>query len=54
MERAMLIAKKRAETHVLGKSPLKTTSITTFTDDHIIDNAIALGVSLGTSHSDCR
>jgi hypothetical protein len=53
MERAILIAKKRAETHVLGKSPLKPTSITAFTDDHIIDNVISLGVSLGTSHSEC-
>jgi hypothetical protein len=53
MERAMLIAKKRAEMPVLGKSPSKPTSISAFTDDHIIENAISLGVSLGTSHSEC-
>jgi hypothetical protein len=53
MERAMKIAKQRAEIPVLGKSPLKPSSITSFTHDHIIDNASLLGVSLGNSHSEC-
>jgi hypothetical protein len=53
MERAMKIAKQRAELPVLGKSPLKSPSITLFTDDHIVQNVVALGVSLGNSHSDC-
>jgi hypothetical protein len=53
MERAMKIAKQRADLPVLGKSPLKSPSITLFTDDHIVQNDVALGVSLGNSHSDC-
>jgi hypothetical protein len=53
MEKAMKIAKHRAELPVLGKSPLKPSSITSFTDDHIVEHALSLGVSLGNSHSDC-
>jgi hypothetical protein len=53
MERAMMIAKKRAEMSVIGTSIPKPTSITSFSDDQIIDNAMLLGVSLGNSHSDC-
>jgi hypothetical protein len=53
MEKAMKIAKHRAELPVLGKSPLKPPSITLFTDDHIVEHALSLGVSLGNSHSDC-
>jgi hypothetical protein len=53
MERAMMIAKSRDDTPVIGMSPVKPTSITAFSDDQIIDDARLLGVSLGTSFSDC-
>jgi hypothetical protein len=53
MERVMMIAKKRVETPVIGMSTSKPTSITSFSEDQIIDNAMSLGVSLGVSHSDC-
>jgi hypothetical protein len=53
MERAMLIAKKRGETPVIGKSPSKLTSIISFADDHIVQSAVSLGVSLGNSHLEC-
>jgi hypothetical protein len=53
MERAMLIVKNRVETPVIGMSTLKPTSIVSFPEEHIIDNAMSLGVSLGVSHSDC-
>jgi hypothetical protein len=53
MERAMLIAKKRAETPVIGMSASKITSITSFSENQIIDNAKSLGVSLGVSHTEC-
>jgi hypothetical protein len=53
MKRAMMIAKKRAEMPVIGTSIPKPTSITSFSDDQIIDNAMSLGISLGNSHSDC-
>jgi hypothetical protein len=53
MKRAMMIAKKRAEMPVIGTSIPKPTSITSFSDDQIIDDARSLGVSLGISHSDC-
>jgi hypothetical protein len=50
MERAMMIAKSRDDTPVIGMSPVKPTSITTFSDDQIIDDARLLGVSLGTHY----
>jgi hypothetical protein len=53
MERAMMVAKKRAEIPVIGMSVPKPTSIMSFSDDQIIDNARSLGVSLGNSHSEC-
>jgi hypothetical protein len=53
MERAMMIAKKRAGTPVLGMSTMQPASVTSFSDDQIIDEARLLGVSLGSSHSDC-
>jgi hypothetical protein len=53
MERAMSIVKKRAETPVIGMSTSKPTSISSFSEDQIIENAKSLGVSLGISHSDC-
>jgi hypothetical protein len=53
MERATMIATKRAETPVIGMSTTKPTSITSFADDQIIDDARILGVSLGVSLSEC-
>jgi hypothetical protein len=53
MERAMMIAKKRAETPVIGMSTSKLNSISSFSEEHIIENARSLGVSLGVSTSDC-
>jgi hypothetical protein len=53
MERATMIATKRAETPVIGMSTIKPTSITSFADDQIIEDARILGVSLGVSLSEC-
>jgi hypothetical protein len=44
MERAIMIAKKRAEIPVIGTSIPKPTSITSFSDYQIIGNAMSLGV----------
>jgi hypothetical protein len=48
-----MIAKKRAEIPMIGTSILKPTSITSFSHDQIIGNAMSLEVSLGNSHSVC-
>jgi hypothetical protein len=53
MERAMMIAKKRAETPVIGMSTLKLTSISSFSEDHIIENALSLGFLWLFLISDC-
>jgi hypothetical protein len=52
MERAIMTAKQRAEMPVIGKPPSKPSSIISFTDDHIVDNALSLMVSLGNSYSE--
>jgi hypothetical protein len=48
----MMLAKKRDEPHVIGMSKSHPTSLLSFSDEHIIDNARALGVSLGNSFSE--
>jgi hypothetical protein len=53
LERAMTLAEKRAEMLVIGTSASKPNSFIDFSDNHIIDSAISLGVSLGQSHSEC-
>jgi hypothetical protein len=53
MERAMTIAKNRAELPVIGTTIPKPPSITAFSDEQIIGDAMSLGVSLGNSQSAC-
>jgi hypothetical protein len=53
LERAMMLAEKRAEMPAIGTSASKPNSFIDFSDNHIIDSAISLGVSLGQSHSEC-
>jgi hypothetical protein len=53
MDKAMLIAQKRMEIPVIGMSISKPTSIASFSEEQIIDNALSLGVSLGFSSSEC-
>jgi hypothetical protein len=53
MERATMIAQRRAEMPVIGMSSVKPTSINSFSDEQIIDDARVLGVSLGVSLSEC-
>jgi hypothetical protein len=51
MERAMMIAKNRAELPVIGTTIPKPPSITAFSDEQIIGDAMSLGVSFGNSKS---
>jgi hypothetical protein len=53
LERAMMLAEKRAEMPAIGTSASKPNSIIALSKNQIIDSALSLGVSLGQSHSEC-
>jgi hypothetical protein len=52
LEKAMMMVKKLDEPHVIGMSKSQPSSLLSFSDEHIIDNAMALGVSLGNTFSE--
>jgi hypothetical protein len=52
LERAKMLLQKRDELPVIGMSKSQPSSLLSFSDEHIIDNAMALGVSLGNTFSE--
>jgi hypothetical protein len=50
LERATMLAQKRDATPVIGKSMTQPITLSSFSDDQILEHATSLGVSLGKSN----